>query len=50
MKLFFLVVSISLLLSTITGLYMSYTYIRNKTAITATLIAGIVIPILLTFV
>jgi hypothetical protein len=50
MKLFFLLVSISLLLSTITGLYMSYTYIRNKTAVTATLIAGTVIPILLTLV
>src|SRR5277367_4026014 len=30
MKIFFLFVSVSLLTSTITGLYMSYKYIRNK--------------------
>jgi hypothetical protein len=48
MKFFFLVVSISLLTSTITGIYMAYKYVRNKTIVTATLAAGIIIPILLT--
>jgi hypothetical protein len=48
LKIFFLVVAIGLFVSTLTGLYMSYKYIRNRTLITAILIAGIVIPILLT--
>jgi hypothetical protein len=48
LKIFFLLVSISLFVSTLTGLYMSYKYIRNRTLITAILIAGIVIPVLLT--
>ena len=47
MKFFFLIVSISLLTSTITGIYMAYKYVRNKTIVTACLAAGIVIPILL---
>ena len=49
MKLFFALVSVGLLTSTLTGLYMSYKFVRNKPLITATLIAGIVIPVLLTF-
>ncbi|WP_348640824.1 PepSY domain-containing protein [Granulicella arctica] len=49
MKLFFLLVSLGLFTSTLTGLYMSYKYIRNTKLITALLIAGIVIPVLLTF-
>ena len=49
MKLFFGLVSIGLFISCITGLYMSYKFIRNKPLITATLVAGIVIPVLLTF-
>ena len=48
LKIFFLVVAISLFLSAVTGLYMSYKYIRNRTFITATLVAGVVLPILLT--
>jgi hypothetical protein len=48
LKIFFLFVSIGLFISTLTGLYMSYKYIRNRVLITAILIAGIVIPILLT--
>lgn len=48
LKIFFLLVAIGLFVSTLTGLYMSYKYIRNRTLITAILIAGIVIPILLT--
>jgi hypothetical protein len=46
MKIFFLFVSLSLLTSTVTGLYMSY--IRNKRLVTACLAAGVIIPILLT--
>lgn len=48
LKIFFLLVAIGLFVSTLTGLYMSYKYIRNRTLITAILIAGIVIPVLLT--
>ncbi len=48
MKIFFLFVSVSLLTSTITGLYMSYKYIRNKRLVTACLAAGIILPVLLT--
>jgi hypothetical protein len=50
MKLFFALVSIGLFISTVTGLYMSYKYVRNAKAVTAVLIAGIAIPVLLTFV
>jgi hypothetical protein len=48
LKIFFLLVAIGLFVSTLTGLYMSYKYIRNRNLITAILISGIVIPILLT--
>jgi hypothetical protein len=48
LKIFFLLVSIGLFISTLTGLYMSYKYIRNRTLITALLLAGIILPILLT--
>ena len=48
MKFFFLIVSISLLTSTITGIYMAYKYVRNKTIVTVCLAAGIILPILLT--
>jgi hypothetical protein len=44
MKIFFLVVSISLFFSTLTGLYMSYMHCRNKVRLTAVLFAGIAIP------
>ena len=47
MKIFFLLVSIGLFLSTLTGLYMSYKYVRNKLLVTLTLIAGIAVPLLL---
>ncbi len=50
LKLFFLLVSIGLFTSTITGLYMSYKYIRNRVLVTAVLLAGIVIPAILPFV
>ena len=47
LKIFFLIVSIGLFTSTITGLYMSYKYIRSRYLVTAILIAGIVLPIAL---
>jgi hypothetical protein len=48
LKIFFLLVAIGLFVSTLTGLYMSYKYIRNRSLITAILLAGIIIPVLLT--
>jgi hypothetical protein len=50
LKIFFLLVAIGLFASTLTGLYMSYKYIRNRSLITAILLAGIILPILLTIV
>lgn len=47
MKMFFLVVSIGLSLSTITGLYMSYKYCRNRVGVTAAFLAGVIIPVAL---
>jgi hypothetical protein len=48
LKIFFLLVAIGLFVSTLTGLYMSYKYIRNRLLITTLLIAGIIIPVALT--
>lgn len=48
MKIFFVVVSLGLFVATGTGLYMSYTYTRNKKLVTLALVAGIVVPLLLT--
>jgi len=50
LKIFFLSVSISLLLSTLTGIYMSYKYMRNRTVVTVVLLLGAVIPLVLMFV
>lgn len=47
MKIFFLLVAVGLLTSTGTGVYMAYKYARKKVLVTATLIAGVVIPFLL---
>ena len=47
MKIFFLLVSVGLLTSTLTGIYMAYKYIHSKLVITGLLLAGIVIPLLL---
>ena len=49
MKIFFLIVSISLFTSTLTGIYMAYKYMRNRTAVTVLLLLGAVIPIALLF-
>jgi hypothetical protein len=48
LKYFFLLVSIGLFVSTLSGLYMSYKYIRNRRLITILLLAGIIVPVLLT--
>lgn len=47
LKIFFLLVSLGLFTSTLTGLYMSYKYERNKILVTLLLIAGAVIPLAL---
>lgn len=47
LKIFFLLVSVSLFISTLTGVYMSYKYARNKALITALILLGIVIPTLM---
>jgi hypothetical protein len=47
MKIFFLLVAVSLSLSTVTGVYMSYKYSRGWGTLTALLVAGVVVPILL---
>jgi hypothetical protein len=48
LKCFFLLVSIGLFVSTLSGLYMSYKYIRNRRLITVILLGGIILPVLLT--
>jgi hypothetical protein len=48
LKYFFLLVAIGLFVSTLSGIYMSYKYIRNRKLITALLLAGIIVPVLLT--
>jgi hypothetical protein len=48
LKYFFLLVCIGLFISTLSGLYMSYKYIRNRRLITVILLCGIIVPVLLT--
>lgn len=50
LKIFFLIVAIGLALSTITGIYMSYKYTREKSLTTVLLVLGILIPLALVFV
>ncbi|MGH8158028.1 MAG: PepSY domain-containing protein [Rhodanobacter sp.] len=47
MKIFFALVSLGLLISTLTGLYMSYRYSRKPRLVTMILAAGILVPLLL---
>jgi len=47
LKIFFLIVSIGLLTSTLTGIYMAYKYTRRSWVVTVVLAAGAVIPVLL---
>ena len=50
MKIFFLAVSVGLLLSTTTGICMSYKYMRDRRVVTALVVLGILIPVILVFV
>ena len=47
MKIFFVLVSLSLMLSTVTGIYMGWRYTRSRRRYGATLAAGVVVPALL---
>ena len=47
MKIFFLLVSVSLALSTLTGVYMSYKFDRRRWRLAGLLVAGLVVPLLL---
>jgi hypothetical protein len=47
MKIFFLLVAIGLFISTLSGVYMSYKFIRNGLIVTALLLAGIIVPLIL---
>ncbi len=47
MKIFFALVSISLCVSTLTGLYLAYRYSRKPMLVTGILVAGVVVPLLL---
>jgi hypothetical protein len=47
MKAFFLLVSLGLFVSTLTGIYMSYKYGGSKVFVTMLLLAGIVVPLIL---
>ncbi|MBS1802316.1 MAG: PepSY domain-containing protein [Acidobacteria bacterium] len=47
MKIFFLLVAVSLALSSFTGLYMSYRYQRGRWQLTALLLAGLIVPLVL---
>jgi ABC-type spermidine/putrescine transport system permease subunit I len=50
LKIFFVIASLSFFFSVLTGVYMAYKCSRNKTLVASILLAGLVIPILLTFV
>jgi hypothetical protein len=50
MKIFFALVSVGLFISTATGLYMSYSYVRKKMLLSLAVATGIVVPVLLCFV
>jgi hypothetical protein len=47
MKFFFVLVSLSLILSTVTGIYMGWRYTRHRLRYGATLVAGVLVPALL---
>ena len=47
MKIFFALVALSLMLSTLTGLYMAYRFSRHGKRIAIVFVAGIVVPLLL---
>jgi ABC-type spermidine/putrescine transport system permease subunit II len=47
MKIFFAATALALVLSTCTGLFMSWKYTRRKAVVSGVLLAGIVCPLLL---
>ena len=47
MKLFFVLVALSLASSTLSGIFMAYKYTRGKLVITGLLLAGIIVPLLM---
>ncbi len=47
LKIFFLLVGISLFLSTVSGLYMSWRYKRSRLLLSLLAVAGIVLPVLM---
>jgi uncharacterized iron-regulated membrane protein len=47
MKIFFLLVSLGLVSSTLTGLYMAWKFQRNKVVVVGVFVAGLVAPVLL---
>ena len=47
LKIFFGIVALGLVMSTLTGLVLSWTYSRNKMLVAASFVAGIVVPVLL---
>jgi hypothetical protein len=47
MKIFFLLVAIGLFTSTLTGIFMSYKFTRNRLLVTALLFAGVIVPLIL---
>ncbi len=47
LKIFFLLVSLGLFTSTLTGIYMAYRFNNNKLVVTALLLAGVLVPLLL---
>lgn len=47
MKIFFGFAALGLVVSTLTGLVMSWTYTRNKILIASAFLAGIIVPVLL---
>jgi hypothetical protein len=47
LRIFFLIVALGLITSTVTGLTMAYKYNRNKLLVTLTLLAGAILPLLL---
>ncbi len=50
LRVFFLIVAVGLFSSTLTGLTLTYKYMRNKPLITGLLAAGVVLPLVLIFV
>jgi len=49
MKIFFAIVACGLLLSTFTGLFMSWKFSRRKSFVVATFLAGIIVPVAILF-